>query len=256
MEVNLLLDGGGTRLKWAWAREGQPLDIQSEPWPTALKELSNAWSAMHAESIGPVGIHRLDRPWPPQASDSGISDWIEEQGGAHRLNPSEGAPFAIDYAQGQAGADRLAAAWACHHRDPGGSFIIVDAGTCITVDLLSPGRWRGGAILPGLSLQAESMAQAGLPVLSRPNTGWPRREGPEGVLGQSTREALEAGICWTTRKSVEAAAAALLQIDPCAQVMLTGGDADHFDGLGGWQTFADPNLVLHGAALLLNPTHA
>jgi pantothenate kinase type III len=36
-----------------------------------------------------------------------------------------------------------------------------------------------------------------------------------------------------------------------AEVILTGGDAEHFAGLGGWQTFADPNLVLRGGALLL-----
>lgn len=256
MEVNLLLDAGGTRLTWAWAQEGQPLAIQSEPWPTALDVLASAWSEKQGASSARPTLYTLDRPWPPQASHSGIEAWVEQRGGARRLTPSEGAPFAIDYAEGQAGADRLAAAWACHHRDPGGSFIIIDAGTCITVDLLSPGRWRGGAILPGLALQATSMAQAGLPVLSRPETGWPQRSEPEAVLGQSTHAALEAGICWATRKSVEAAAAALLHVDPCAQVVLTGGDAGHFDGLGGWQTFADPNLVLHGAALLLNPTHA
>jgi hypothetical protein len=43
-----------------------------------------------------------------------------------------------------------------------------------------------------------------------------------------------------------------MDLEPRAQPILTGGDANHFDGIGGWRTFADPNLVLNGTARLLN----
>ena len=192
----------------------------------------------------------------PAAAASGFPDWLPAVLGTDPiwLDPQRDCPFHIDYQDGLPGQDRLAAALTCHHRDPGGSWIIVDAGTCITVDLLSPGRWRGGAILPGLALQARAMAGAGLPVLKRSQDGWPCRDGAEGALGRTTEEALEAGIPWASRASVTAVIRALTDIDPCAQVVLTGGDAAHFDGIGGWQTFADPKLVLTGTALLLNAT--
>ena len=130
-----------------------------------------AWAAQQEDEMR-TGM--LDRPATPAAREAGFPDWLPDALGSDpiRIDPAEGAPFAIDYAQGEAGADRLAAAVACHDRDPGGSFVIIDAGTCITVDLLSPGRWRGGAILPGLGLQSASLADAGLPVLDKGEAGW------------------------------------------------------------------------------------
>jgi pantothenate kinase type III len=147
----------------------------------------------------------------------------------------------------------MAAAMACRNLDSSGSFIIIDAGTCITVDLLTPGVWHGGAILPGLSLQSSSMVHAGLPEIGPLSDGrWMAEDAPEGALGQDTASALRAGIPWATRKSVGAIGRVFRGMAPTAKVMLTGGDASHFDGLEGWRTFAHPNLVLEGGALLLN----
>lgn len=257
MAVTLVLDAGGSRLSWAPLVDGVPAGSTAAPWEEARAALE-AWWYNHrnpADSASPV-IGMLDRPATPAAVASGFPDWIPAVLGAEpiRLDPYRDCPFDIDYREGLPGHDRLAAALACHQRDPGGSWVIVDAGTCITVDLLSPGRWRGGAILPGLALQANAMAGAGLPVLERTPGGWPCRTGPDGALGRTTAEALEAGILWASRESVTAVVRALTDIDPCAQVVLTGGDAAHFDGIGGWRTFADPKLVLTGTAHLLNAT--
>ena len=257
MAVTLVLDAGGSRLSWAPLMDGVPDAMTSAPWEDAQPAL-NAWWQHHrgtAECATPV-IGMLDRPATPAAEACGFPEWLPSVLGGHpiRLDPSRDCPFDIDYREGLPGHDRLAAALACHHKDPGGSWVIVDAGTCITVDLLSPGRWRGGAILPGLALQSRAMAGAGLPVLERRSDGWPCRRGAEGALGQTTTEALEAGIPWASRESVTAVIRALIELDPCAQVVLTGGDAAHFDGIGGWRTFADPKLVLTGTAHLLNAT--
>lgn len=250
MAVTVVLDAGGSRLKWGAFHGGTIGPVHSAAWNEA-EAVFRAWAAGQGNEMR-AGM--LQRPATPAARDAGFLDWLRDAlgGDPTRINPAEIAPFAIDYAQGEAGADRLAAAVACHDRDPGGSFVIIDAGTCITVDLLSPGRWRGGAILPGLGLQSASLADAGLPVLEKGEAGWSCRPGAEGALGRSTREAIEAGIPWATREAVTATARALMELDPCAQPILTGGDADHFDGIGGWRTFADPNLVLNGTARLLN----
>ena len=251
MAVTLVLDAGGSRLKWGELQGGRPGPIHSAEWSEA-ETVFRAWMA--SQDAGAIQAGMLDRPATPAARAVHFPDWLPAilGGDPIRVHPAEVAPFAIDYVEGEAGADRLAAAVACHQRDPGGSFVIIDAGTCITVDLLSPGRWRGGAILPGLALQAASLAAAGLPVLEKNLDGWPGRRGAEGALGQSTRQAIEAGIPWAIREAVTATARALMELDPCAQPILTGGDADHFDGIGGWRTFADPNLVLTGTARLLN----
>ncbi|MBK13099.1 MAG: hypothetical protein CL849_06155 [Crocinitomicaceae bacterium] len=254
MALTLVLDAGGSRLKWSLVRGRRIETCHTVPWAEARAEFVE-WtnSKRDGKSHEPLILGLLDRPSTPAAAASGFPNWLDEIQNVEciQLDPTTSCPFAIEYKEGHPGADRLAAAVACAQRDPGGSFVIVDAGTCITVDLLSPGRWRGGAILPGLFLQSASLARAGLPVLQKQNNGWPHKKGSQGALGRTTMEAIEAGIPWATRQAVTATAAALIEIDPCAQVIITGGDAAHFDGMGGWRTFADPNLVLSGMAQLL-----
>ena len=257
--MKLLFDTGGTRLTFAAVEAGNLVEVGAKAWT----ELSSAGGARSLVDAFPwmaspfASLHRLDRPTPPAAP----AEWFERlaehmpwrNATCRTLIPADDAPFDMAYGEGQAGADRIAAAVACHAKDAGGSFIIIDAGTCITVDLLSPGVWRGGAIMPGIALQAGAAHRAGLPEI-RPNAEgvWAMEMGAEGALGQDTEGALRAGIPWSIRQSVGTLAEALKELDPCAQVILTGGDAGHFDGLKGWQTFADPNLVLQGGALLLN----
>ena len=259
--MKLVLDPGGTRLKFGTVRNGQLDEVHSVDWSrlhsgpfdpaAAMRESENAATASALE------VYVLNRPAPPAAGEEWLNvfcrAWGEHTAIRSVIDPLRNPGFDIAYTSGHPGSDRIAAAVACQRKDPGGSFIIIDAGTCITVDLLSPGSWRGGAIMPGLHLQAAAMKQAGLPELQPDDQHhWPFTSGPEGALGRNTMDAIAAGISWASRKSVEAIAQAYKDIDPCAQLVLTGGDADHFDGVGGWQTFANPNLVLQGCALLLN----
>lgn len=262
MAVRLLLDPGGTRLKFGLAEGGHITAAGSIPWSAMADSRKLDWSGaefpdwMMAEAVHPEAWV-IDRPPPPAAGEGWKARFTASSAGRltqiSTLDVVGNAGFKIGYTKGHPGADRIAAAIACHRQDPDASFIIIDAGTCITVDLLSPGLWRGGAILPGLGLQASSMERAGLPVITSDAAGiWEVDTGPEGALGTSTDGALRAGIPWATRQAVEAVVRALMELDSRAGVVVTGGDAEHFDGLGGWRTFADPNLVLRGGALLLN----
>ena len=263
--MKLLLDPGGTRLKFARLVEGRIGATGEVSWyrlqesglgDGTLSTTDALDGQCESGTDAAWALHVLDRPDPPAAGPN----WVDRFCRAAEFSAWEcrsiGVPdkpgFTVEYQGGQPGSDRMAAAVACHAEDPGGSFIIIDAGTCITVDLMSPGHWRGGAILPGLALQARSMKEAGLPEIAPlPAGGWGTNDGVEEAIGTSTEDAIRAGIPWATRKSVEAICRAFMALDPCAQVILTGGDAGHFDGVGGWQTFADPNLVLRGAARLL-----
>lgn len=58
------------------------------------------------------------------------------------------------------GIDRLLAAWMSSQLHAGMSSIVVDAGSAITVDVISAqAEFLGGAILPGIALQFESLAR-------------------------------------------------------------------------------------------------
>ena len=259
--MNLVLDPGGTRLKIARAEGGRLDAVTHIPWE-ALSTASDSAPYL-ANATDPTGeaeginLYVLNRPDPPDAGPHWRATFTEALSPVeltwNTIDPLDDPGFEVVYSDGQPGSDRIAAAVACQRRDPGGSFIIIDAGTCITIDLLSPGKWRGGAILPGLRLQAQAMNQAGLPELvPDDHHNWPAASAANGALGTNTLEALTAGTAFATQKSVEAIAAEFKALDPCSQVIITGGDARHFDGVGGWLTFADPNMVLQGCATLLN----
>lgn len=254
MALSLVLDVGGTRLKWAWCKGTRCLAFGGAPWPEAMAALAAEKGTMESQ-YGPLcRAVRLARPWPPAAAALPEAALAAALGAAIRVvEVSDKLPFAVHYATGSPGTDRMAAAMACHQQDPAANWVILDAGTCITIDLLCADQWRGGAILPGLQLQSEAMARAGLPVLEQGTQGgWHWDPTPSGALGTSTLAALEAGIPRAVHIAVTGTVEDLRKLAPDVNIMLTGGDALHFDGLGGWRTFADPNLVLTGAALLLN----
>lgn len=68
-------------------------------------------------------------------------------------------PLTVEYdAAGSLGADRLADALYCVCCRPGRTCVIIDAGTAVTVDLITADRrFAGGAILPGPATQLQSL---------------------------------------------------------------------------------------------------
>jgi type III pantothenate kinase len=91
------------------------------------------------------------------------------------------------------GIDRLLDAVAANRlRSPGRPAVVVDVGTAITVDLISPeGAFLGGAILPGIGMAARAMHEFTdlLPLMrmSELNT-------PPPPLGTATTEAMRSGL--------------------------------------------------------------
>ena len=120
------------------------------------------------------------------------------------------------------GADRLAnaAAAAAFHGVP---CVVVDFGTAVTFDILSPGKkYIGGVIAPGLEAMTDYLHQrtAQLPKISLFE--------PPGPIGKSTRHAMLAGAVYGYRGLVREI---LAQIRPALGVrklkaIATGGYAD------------------------------
>ena len=153
-------------------------------------------------------------------------------------------PIRLDYKTPQTlGPDRIAAAcgaWSLHR---GEACLVIDAGTCITVDFLaSDGVYHGGAIMPGLSMNLKALhdGTARLPLVSL-----------EGIdrapaLGRSTEESILAGTLGSTLLALAGYVA--LYREKCGKlnVLLTGGDAQRLikAGATGWEY--QPMLTLTG----------
>ncbi|MBR4739408.1 MAG: type III pantothenate kinase, partial [Bacteroidales bacterium] len=139
-------------------------------------------------------------------------------------------------------ADRVAdacGAWALHR---GEDCLVIDAGTCITVDFLDhEGVYHGGAIMPGLrmNLQALHTFTAKLPLIEIE----PGRQAP--VLGRSTEESIVAGTLGATLLALAGYVTLYRQKSPALRVLLTGGDAPLLaQDASGWEL--QPHLTLIG----------
>ena len=124
------------------------------------------------------------------------------------------------------GADRLAAATAAARlKQPQQAAICIDAGSAVTVDLISvAGHFEGGAILPGFGAMAKSLAA---------NTSLLPQLSPQDVtelqssLGKCTETAIASGVRWSVIGGCYSLCrqyVAQVAPTPC-QLFVTGGDA-------------------------------
>lgn len=100
-------------------------------------------------------------------------------------------PFVIDYETPDTlGRDRIAAMAGAVAVYGEGNYLVVDAGTCITYDILANGHFIGGNIAPGLQMRLDAMNVF--------TSGLPKTDlsVPESDLGLNTIQAMKCGAFW------------------------------------------------------------
>ena len=154
-----------------------------------------------------------------------------------------GIRLAVDTPE-ETGPDRIANTVAVHHHYRTGA-IVLDAGTAITFDVISPeGAYRGGAIAPGLGIAAEALV--------RRTARLPRVElsPPKRVIGTHTVAALQSGLVlgWTgmVREIVRLIRE---ELDGDYPVIATGGLARQVAAWTGVVDIVDERLTLEGVRI-------
>jgi type III pantothenate kinase len=147
------------------------------------------------------------------------------------------------------GLDRLLAAVAVDHlRDSQRPAIAIDAGTAITLDLVSAsGVFQGGVIWPGWQMMAESLAGKtdALPLLTAPVF-----DAPPPIIGKSTEKAMHSALFWGNVGAVrEFVARIQAELPSPAQVFVTGGDAQRLAAIACPEAQRVSELVLSGIVL-------
>lgn len=186
--------------------------------PKAFEEAVNA----HLEALGgkvtpPVVIGSV----VPEAL-ARIKEYLHHRFERNPLVVGENLPLPMDVGVDDAkaiGVDRVCAAAAAYERLQT-CCVVVDFGTAVTVDLVDEdGVLRGGAILPGVELQLQS--------LNERTAQLPKVEAavPQSPYGRNTTEAIQNGVCrglaGAVRALVEGYATSL---NRWPQVVATGGD--------------------------------
>ena len=217
--MQLAIDIGNTAVKWG-AFEGRTLLESGHGMPTELLRHASR-SLMCASGEVPGELSEVPR-----------------------LHAEMSLPIRLNYkTPATLGADRIAAAcgaWALH---PGEATLVIDCGTCITLECVAAdGTYHGGAIMPGLGmkLQALHTFTAKLPLLDIESV----RKAP--VLGRSTEECLLAGTLGATQMAVAAYVATLRGVMREMRVVVTGGDAERVVPLGTEGREHEPHLTLIG----------
>ena len=189
---------------------------------------------------------------PPELVDN----WKQAGVSVLSLKPGSPLPFASLYATPETlGQDRIAAVmglklWATIPTNPAPAtspYLIVDAGTCVTMDLVgADGLHHGGNISPGLRMRLRAMHEftARLP---QPEPGQ-----PAGEVGLSTVAALQHGGGRGLVYELEGLYARLLPKHPGLHVLLTGGDGAWLADQLQLPCSYDPYLVLRGLLQILS----
>ncbi|MTB53334.1 type III pantothenate kinase [Lewinella sp. W8] len=191
-----------------------------------------------------------------------IDKWESEHRRVVRLHHGLPLPFGSRYrTMDTLGLDRMAAmagamglrktpapARRCPPDQPGQTAqLIVDAGTCATIDLLdAEGVFVGGNISPGLHMRLRAMHEftARLPL--------PSAENPVGILGDSTLNALRHGGQMGLVYEIEGLYERLSATYPGLELLLTGGDAAWIGSHLKIAYSHHPYLVLEGLIQILS----
>ncbi len=237
--MNLVVDVGNTLVKYAVFENGRMLYDQSSGsglFLSQIKELFEQYPRIGHALISSVG--KMDKK---------EHDVLSLFCKVHVLSNSSRVPFKNSYATPQTlGVDRLALATAAFYRNPRGNTLVIDAGTCITYDMVNnAGEYVGGAISPGVRMRYRAMHEqtAGLPLLE-----------PEEVLdfiGNSTHTSMHSGVINGVSREVDGIIDQYGARFEHLTVILTGGDSHFFAKRLKNTIFANPKFLLEGLNYLL-----
>lgn len=233
----LVLDAGNTRTKMGLFK-GERLMRLAQVWPgdrTAVQLMAGS-HPVETIVIGSVA-----------AADPELVEQLAHHAPVMEIDGASESPLRSAYATPESlGADRLANAVAAAALFPGRAALAIDAGTCITYDVVDQERvYRGGAISPGLRLRAQAMHEHSerLPMVDLEDAG-------AGPFGRSTGESLRAGVQHGTYLEMAGFVGLFRAEYPDGGVVLTGGDGLRSANALKSGIFAHPYLTLEGYRLI------
>ncbi len=151
-------------------------------------------------------------------------------------------PFRMSYDTPKTlGKDRISNAAAlvsfCNNKPK----LCIDIGTCIKFDFVDENNvYYGGSISPGLRLRLSALNQK---TANLPNLDFVK---PTRFIGNDTNKSILSGIYFGMLNEIEGMIDLYLDKYPQMKIIITGGDAIHFDFNQKYSIFADENFTLRG----------
>lgn len=165
-----------------------------------------------------------------------------------RFTSSTPVPITNRYRTPQTlGSDRLAAAVGARSLKPDKDLLIIDAGTCVTYEVIDAlGNYWGGNIAPGMHMRLRALHEftAKLPLVEA--------EGAVPGMGYDTDTAIRSGVLRGMKYEIEGYIRSMRAKYPKLLVFLTGGDKINFDTTIKSIIFADKFIVPRGLNKILD----
>ncbi len=239
MQVNLCIDIGNSRIKMAMMEEDRIRHFGIFEHDR-IAELEQWLSEQEFERAIYSSVLQEDPSWL-------IS--LKKAQSIIKLDAQLKLPITIYYKTPESlGSDRIAALTGAVDLHPNKNILIVNAGTCITFDLITENHeFSGGNISPGLDMRWRAMHEftAALPRVTQ-------IDHQNGILGKSTFEALQKGALLGLVYEIEGYYSHLKSIYPELCCIITGGAATFLVNQLNFDNFAEPYLVLKGLNTILN----
>ncbi len=237
----IAINVGNTRASVARIEDGMIVESTSEPSGDATAVAAAARRLAADDSLTVVIASVAPR------RSTAIAEALQQAGltDIGSIGDDIGIPLATKLGDGaNPGQDRLLCATAAWRR-LGQACVVIDAGTCITVDFIDgEGTFHGGAIAPGWRLQLHAMhtGTEGLPDVL------PARPGDE-AFGADTVSAMRLGVLEGLRGLVQRLIERYaLAYGAFPLVIATGGDAEALFADDELVNLIAPDLVIEGVA--------
>lgn len=242
--MNLLIDIGNSRIKWATLDDKGLSETQFfDRKPTGLKtQFNKIWKPL--KSVETIWVSNV-------AGDkiaTQLTEWIEKN---WQLTPNfvhaEAKRFGVANAYDKPetlGVDRWLGLVAVRQHLKK-ACCIIDCGTAITVDIITAdGQHQGGFILPGLGLMRSTLA-AGTDALTETTD-----DVSFNMLATNTYSAIQAGTLYSITATLENLIRDIQQsFDDNIRFVISGGDADAVLSLLPDNVEHDSDIVLKGLKL-------
>jgi len=164
----------------------------------------------------------------------------------HTLTSESQLPFKIEYETPETlGPDRIAAAAGAYAMFPGKKILIIDAGTAITIDLLTGKAFKGGNISPGINMRFKALHRfTGKLPLVHPTENFT-------TPGRNTIEAITAGVINGVTYEINEYIRTFEKKYPGLEVIVTGGDSKIITSRISRKVIYAPDIVLEGLNYIL-----
>ncbi|QHL89433.1 type III pantothenate kinase [Nibribacter ruber] len=233
--MNLAIDMGNSRIKVGFFESGS---LVRESIFSDLPEIGEAVKGQEVQHVIVSSVRKTPEK---------LSAVVPLTGKQIQFSSQTPVPLQNAYATPHTlGVDRLAAAVGASYLFPGQNCLVIDAGTCITYDLVeAAGIYQGGNISPGLNMRYQAMHTftGKLPLLS--GTKLPLRP------GKTTEQAMQGGVLYGLVAEVEGIIQHYERQYKSLTVVLCGGDAPFFESTVKARIFVIPELVLIGLNRIL-----